>query len=92
MSDLKLEGHWQVRRISGLLPPGVTKRIGSANGKTLWFGVPIGSFRIVEARLIYRCWPIVDEIDRTEDGLFRGRGYLFGWKFCRFQLERIPPR
>jgi hypothetical protein len=89
MPGSDLEGHWRVRRISGLLPPGVTKQIGSTTGRTLLFGIPIGSFRIAGHRLIYRLWPIVDEVEAGPDGLFVGRGRLFGWPFCRFRLERL---
>jgi hypothetical protein len=87
-----LIGRFRVRRLSGLLPPfGVTKRIDGASGVTYLFGVPIGKFRVVGRRFVYRWWPIVDEIDGDDRNGYRGRGRLFGFlTFCRFRLELLP--
>jgi hypothetical protein len=90
------EGDFYVRRVSGILPPfGVTKRIAGGQGCTYLFRIPVGRFRVVGRRFVYRWWPIVDEIDRGAitlagdgDRTILGRGRLFGFlTFCRFRLE-----
>ena len=88
----RLEGHWKVRRQSGLLPPrGVSKRIGAGSGWTLLAGLPVASFRVEasgEARTLrYRLLPIRDELRPRPDGSWEGRGLLLGREFCRFRLE-----
>ncbi len=85
----RLRGAWRVRRVSGLLPPGVTKEIDGQLGRTLVFGCHFGSFRVDGARLVYRFWPIVDLLDEPANDAdsITGRGTLFGWTFCRFRLE-----
>lgn len=85
-----LEGRWRVVRDGGLLPPGVTKDVDREGGWTRWFGVRVGAFRQAPGRLVYRGWPIVDEVTRDEAGVWRGRGKLFGrLTFCRFHLEPL---
>jgi hypothetical protein len=85
-----LTGHFRVKRLSGLLPPfGVSKRIDGRTGYTSLFGLPVARFRVVGHRLVYRRWPIVDEL-RPDGNAFVGRGRLFGIvTFCRFRLERV---
>lgn len=82
-----LRGSWNVRRISGLLPPGVTKEIDGDRGRTLLFGVRFGSFRVHRDRFVYSFWPIVDVVERR-GGVVEGRGTILGLPFCRFRLER----
>jgi hypothetical protein len=90
-----LEGRWYVRRESGLLPPGVTKRIAAGRGWTLLLGLPVAPFRVLaadgapspERTLRYRVLPIRDELRPREDGSWEGRGLLLGLEFCRFRLE-----
>jgi hypothetical protein len=86
-----LTGRFRVRRISGLLPPfGVTKRIEGAKGVTYLFGLPVGRFRVIGQRFVYKWWPIVDEIDGDDRHGYWGRGRLFGvLTFCRFRLDPI---
>jgi len=86
-----LSGTFRVRRLSGLLPPfGVTKRIDGATGMTYLFGIPVGKFRVIGRRFVYRWWPIVDEIDGDDGDGYRGRGRLFGLlTFCHFRLDRL---
>ena len=84
-----LAGHWRVRRISGFLPPGVTKRIGPADGCTYLFGIPVGHFRVEWPRFIYRFWPVVDQLQEDTPGAFTGEGRLWGRRFCRFRLEGL---
>lgn len=83
-----LSGSWRVRREAGLLPPGVTKRIGDDRGLTLLGGLPFGAFRVEGTTLRYKLWPIRDELERDRSGTWHGRGLLFGVPFCRFRLER----
>ncbi len=85
----RLEGSWKVRRVSGLLPPGVTKEIQGDHGRTLLFGRHFGSFRIDGPRFVYLFWPIVDLLEPPVlDQPVMGRGTIFGVTFCRFRLER----
>jgi hypothetical protein len=94
---MKLVGRFRVRRLSGLLPPGVSKRIDGASGCTYLFGVPLGRFDVVGRRFVYRRWPVVDELDEPDDTTtgspwagVTGAGRLFGrLTFCRFRLERV---
>ncbi|HSS40907.1 MAG TPA: hypothetical protein VLT58_19235 [Polyangia bacterium] len=83
-----LEGSWKVRRVSGLLPPGVSKEIQGDHGRTLLFGRHFGSFRIDGSRFVYLFWPIVDVLEPpAPDQPVVGRGTIFGLTFCRFRLE-----
>lgn len=82
-----ITGSWKVRRLSGLLPPGVTKQIDGDRGRTLLFGRHFGSFRVDGDRLVYTFWPIVDELEAHGDAI-DGRGTVCGLTFCRFRLER----
>lgn len=95
------DGDFYVRRVSGLLPPfGVTKRIANDQGRTYLFRLPVGRFRVIGRRFVYRWWPIVDEMDRGAltlagdgDRTMSGRGRLFGFiTFCRFRLEPMDSR
>ena len=89
----ELDGIWNVRRVSGLLPPlvGVQKHILGASGETRLgrlVGVP---FDIVGLELRYRP-PFSDFIDVLEpDGeRYLGRATFRGRAFGRFALERVP--
>ena len=85
----RLQGSWKVRRVSGLLPPGVTKEIRGEHGRTLLFGRHFGAFRIDGPRFVYVFWPIVDVLEPpAPDQPIVGRGTVFGITFCRFRLER----
>lgn len=87
---MTLQGSWKVRRLAGLLPPGVTKEIDGHRGRTRLFGVHVGAFHVDGGRLVYDVWPIVDlvEPDPERADAFVGRGTVFGISFCRFRLER----
>src|SRR3954471_6152582 len=86
-----LTGWFHVRRVSGLLPPfGVTKHLDGSTGVTCLAGIPVGRFRIVGNRFVYRFWPIVDELEADDQGGIVGRGPLFGVRpFCRFKLVPV---
>ncbi len=94
MTDVteRLRGAWNVRRLAGLLPPGVTKESDGSRGRTRLFGLHFGAFRVRPdrdgARLVYALWPIVDLVQPDGADAFVGRGTVFGFTFCRFRLER----
>ena len=88
----ELDGVWNVKRISGVLPPmfGVHKRIHGSSGETrlgALFGVP---FDVVGRDLHYRppFHGFVDQLEPAGSG-FLGRATFRGRAFGRFALERI---
>jgi hypothetical protein len=88
----ELDGTWNVRRLSGLLPPmvGVQKRIHGSSGETRLgplVGVP---FDVVGRDLHYRApfRSFVDQLEPAGSG-FSGRATFRGRVFGRFALERI---
>jgi hypothetical protein len=84
-----LEGHWRVERESGLLPPfGLTKAINGDTGWTRAGGVPVAPFRVEGTTLVYRAWPLRDELAPRPDGSWAGRSLVLGREFCRFRLVR----
>ena len=89
----ELDGVWNVKRLSGLLPPlvGVEKRISGKCGETRvgpLFGVP---FDVHGLSLHYRkpFQGFVDELERHGAG-YRGRATFRGREFGRFALEPKP--
>ena len=85
-----LDGTWRVERTSGLLPPfGLSKTIAGGRGWTRAGGVPIAPFRVAGTTLVYRGWPVRDELEPGPDGSWHGRGYLLGREFCRFRLVPV---
>jgi ferritin-like metal-binding protein YciE len=91
MADL--DGTWNVRRISGALPPltGVRKRIAGERGETTIAGVPGIPFDVRGLELRYRA-PFAFLVDRLEpDGAgFRGFATAFGRTYGEFELRRSP--
>jgi hypothetical protein len=99
---LTLDGLWEVRRISGALPPlrGVRKRIDGERGETIVIGGPGIPFEVRGNELRYRA-PLaflVDVLEPAGAG-FRGRATAFGHTYAEFELRRIgaaaaaaPPR
>jgi hypothetical protein len=96
-------GRWQVRRLSGLLPPmvGVRKRIGRDRGHTGVGPLPGAAFDVCadapdRVRLVYR-WPLsglVDELRPGPGGAWRGRATYRGHELGRFEItpaSRTPP-
>lgn len=87
----ELDGTWNVRRVSGALPPlvGVHKRIDGASGRTVVLGGPGIPFDVDELTLRYR--PplafLVDVLEPDGDG-FQGRATAFGRTYARFELTR----
>jgi hypothetical protein len=89
----ELDGVWNVKRVSGLLPPmvGVRKRIHGTSGETAVGPLPGVAFDVVGLSLRYRTpfRGFVDELEPSADG-FLGRATFHGRVFGRFALERIP--
>lgn len=86
-----LDGTWDVRRRSGVLPPlpGVRKRIRGSRGETVVIGGPSVPFAVAGLELRYRA-PLsflVDVLEPDGDG-FRGRATAFGVKYGEFELHR----
>ncbi|HZT85731.1 MAG TPA: hypothetical protein VE984_09980 [Gaiellaceae bacterium] len=86
-----LDGEWDVRRVSGLLPPlvGVRKRIRGGRGATVLpggLGVP---FAVVGNQLRYRppFSMVVDVLEPDGDG-WHGRATAFGRTVGEFRLSR----
>jgi hypothetical protein len=88
----ELDGLWDVKRVSGFLPPtvGVRKRISGTNGVTKVGPLPGVPFDVVGPSLRYRApfRGFVDELEPAGDG-FEGRATFRGRQFGRFALTRI---
>ena len=79
-----------MEREAGLLPPfGLSKRIRGETGWTLAAGVPVAPFRVEGTTLVYRGWPVRDELAPRADGTWGGRGLVLGREFCRFRLVPV---
>jgi hypothetical protein len=89
-----LDGRWKVRRESGLLPPfGVRKQIHGDRGWTLLGPLPVAPFAVKEdQRLLYKLLPVRDELERRADGVYFGRAYFLGLRFCTFRMEPLQSR
>jgi ferritin-like metal-binding protein YciE len=86
-----LQGVWEVRRLSGALPPltGVRKRISGASGETVVVGGRGIPFDVRDHELRYRA-PfafLVDVLEPRGDG-FHGRATAFGRTYGEFELRR----
>jgi hypothetical protein len=85
----ELDGVWNVKRESGVLPPmvGVRKEITGAMGVTTLGPVRL-PFAVEGRSLRYRFPPgLVDELEPDRDG-FRGRALLAGRELGRFRIDR----
>jgi ferritin-like metal-binding protein YciE len=88
----ELDGLWNVRRVSGALPPlaGVRKRIDGTSGETIVMagrGIP---FDVHGLELRYQA-PfafLVDVLERDGGG-FHGRATAFGRTYGEFELRRV---
>jgi hypothetical protein len=89
----ELDGTWNVRRLSGLLPPlaGVRKEIAGGRGETRLGRLPGAPFDVVGLSLRYRppFRAFVDELEPHGDG-YLGRATFRGREFGRFELTRLP--
>src|SRR5205085_6454681 len=86
-----LNGMWDVKRVSGALPPlyGMRKRIGGSRGETLLGPVRI-PFDVRGNELRYRA-PLVGFVDviEGEGDVREGRATLNGREYARFELRRV---
>ncbi len=87
----ELDGEWDVRRVSGLLPPlyRVRKRIDGARGVTT-LGPARAGFDVVgrELRYLGIFSGLVDAVEPDRDG-WRGVARYRGRAFGRFAMTRI---
>ncbi|MDQ3066815.1 MAG: hypothetical protein M3R12_06645 [Actinomycetota bacterium] len=90
----ELDGEWEVRRVSGMLPPlyGVRKRINGGTGETM-LGPLNSPFDVVGRELRYRGFVtrgLVDEVEPDGDG-WRGIARYRGRPIGRFAMRRVVP-
>jgi hypothetical protein len=88
----ELDGEWEVRRISGVLPPlyGVRKQIEGGSGKTM-LGPLRSPFAVVGRELRYRgalTRGLVDSVEPSEDGWWDGVARYRGRMLGRFAMRR----
>ena len=89
----ELDGEWEVRRVSGALPPlyGVRKRIDGASGETL-LGPLHSPFAVVGHELRYEgrlSRGLVDSVEPGDDGWWDGVARYRGRLLGRFAMRRI---
>ena len=87
----ELDGEWELRRLSGVLPPlvGMRKRIHGEHGATvLPGGLPV-PFAVVAHELRYRppFSMVVDVLEPDGDG-WHGRATVFGRTVGDFRMSR----
>jgi hypothetical protein len=89
----EFNGEWEVRRVSGLLPPllGVRKRIAGAHGQTRVAGLAV-SFDVVGRELRYRgvFSGMVDELAPDGAGWLGVTRYR-GRRLGRFRMDPLRP-
>ena len=89
MTDL--DGVWNVKRLSGVLPPlvGVRKRIRGTSGETSIGPLPGVPFDVVGLSLRYRApfRGFVDELE-PDGGGYRGRATFRGCEYGRFVMRK----
>jgi hypothetical protein len=87
----ELDGDWDVRRLSGLLPPlvGIRKRIRGGRGETILPGGVGVRFAVVAQELRYRppFAMVVDVLEPDGEG-WHGRTSVFGRKVGEFRMTR----
>jgi ferritin-like metal-binding protein YciE len=88
----ELDGTWDVRRVSGALPPllGVRKEIAGTSGATKVGPFPGVAFDVVGLSLRYRApfQGFVDELETTGE-IVRGRATFRGREFGKFEMRRV---
>ena len=89
----ELDGEWEVRRLSGLLPPlyGVRKRIDGASGLTV-LGPVKAPFDVVGRELRYRgllSRGLVDSVEPGDEGWWNGVARYRGRRVGRFAMRRL---
>jgi hypothetical protein len=87
----KLDGDWELQRLSGVLPPltGMRKQIRGDRGATVLPGGLRVPFAVVARELRYRppFSMLVDVLEPDRDG-WRGRATVFGRKVGEFRMSR----
>jgi hypothetical protein len=87
----ELDGEWDVRRVSGLLPPlsGIRKRIDGGRGATVLPGGLGAPFAVVGRELRYRppLSMVVDVLEPVGEG-WQGRATVFGRTVGEFRMIR----
>ena len=89
MSDL--DGDWELKRLSGLLPPltGMHKQIRGDRGATLLAGSLRVPFAVVEHELRYRPpFSMVVDVLEPDGDSWRGRAKVFGRTVGEFRMSR----
>ena len=90
----ELDGVWEVKRISGVLPPlvGVQKEISGTSGGTKLGPIAFLPFDVVGYSLRYRApfRGFVDHLEPAGEG-YRGRATFRGREFGKFELRRTQP-
>ena len=88
----ELDGVWDVRRVSGALPPliGMRKEISGTSGATKLGPLPGAPFDVVGLSLRYRgpFRGFVDELEGSGD-LLRGRATFRGREYGKFEMRRV---
>ncbi len=87
----ELGGDWELRRLSGVLPPlaGMRKRIDGDRGATVLPGGVRVPFAVVGHELRYRppFTMLVDVLEPAGDG-WHGRAMVFGRTIGEFRMSR----
>ncbi len=88
----ELDGEWNLKRLSGLLPPlyGVRKRISGTRGRTIAFVPPGFPFDVAGRELRYRglLSGLVDELEPDGAG-WHGVARYRGRELGRFAMTRV---
>ena len=89
----ELDGDWEVRRVSGALPPlyGVRKRIAGDSGETM-LGPLHSPFDVAGRELRYRgllTRGLVDSVEPGQDGWWDGVARYRGKVLGRFAMRRL---
>jgi hypothetical protein len=88
----ELDGVWDVKRVSGALPPlvGVRKEISGTAGSTKLGPLPCATFDVVGLSLHYRGLfrGFVDELEPVGNG-YRGHATFRGREFGKFELRPL---
>jgi hypothetical protein len=87
----ELDGEWELRRVSGALPPlaGIRKRIDGERGATVLPGGLGAPFAVVGRELRYRppFAMVVDVLEPDGEG-WHGRATVFGRTVGEFRMSR----
>jgi hypothetical protein len=92
----ELDGVWDVKRVSGALPPliGVRKEIAGTSGSTKLGPLPGAPFDVVGLSLRYRgaFRGFVDELEPPPGEVIHGRATFRGREYGKFEMRRVERR